>query len=296
MSNDFGLTGYVPESVQNDGDNYPLIYWLNTTKLGGVVGAWHTSSWETLPEPWKQTDRFANEENGHDTQKLTFVPLRMREQWYMTIKGGAEDKLMAIPHYLDKTSAPTFLAKYGMKPEVFGGVRSTTQMMAMVQDIDEPVIIQAKGLVGAHVFKRATRRQPGGIVSAYVNSCLAVANETKKSDAPIPHFSFWVTLETPKDAKGRIITTEVGPGAIIIKPRLDVDPATITREHLIKRYIGRDKQELALVMYKECEAWSKEYRDDFAQPIGAPPVADTPPSAPRNAPEGLFESDDDKPF
>lgn len=294
---EFGLAGYVAPESNNEGDNYPLVYWLNSTKVGGIVGAWHTGAFEEMPEPWAKVERFNNEENGFETQKLTFVPLRMREQWYLSLKGekGADDRLMAIPHYVDSVSAATFLGKHGIGADRFGGVRSTTQMMAMVRGIDEPVIIQAKGLVGAHLFKRSTRRQPGGIVTQFVTQCLSVANQTKKGDEPIPHFAFWVQLETPRDAKNRIVTTEVGAGALIVKPKLDLDPATITREHLAKRYIGRDRAELALAMYQECEEWAKEVRDDFASGAAVAPTP-TPAQPPRNEPSALFEADENSPF
>ena len=73
MSNDFTLAGYQPEQYAEDSDRYPLIYWLNTTKLGGVVGAWHTGDFDAMPEPWHRVERFDNEEHGHEATSLTFV-------------------------------------------------------------------------------------------------------------------------------------------------------------------------------------------------------------------------------
>ena len=161
MSNDFSLAGYQPEQYNDEGPRYPLIYWLNTTKLGGVVGAWHTGDFATMPEPWNRVERFDNEEHGHETTSLTFVPLRMRQQWYMnltTMQGDTVTK--AIPHYMDAVAARTFLEKHGGGMHL--GVRSSSQVLAMVQGIDEPVVVQTKGLVAMTTFKRPTKRSPGG--------------------------------------------------------------------------------------------------------------------------------------
>ena len=288
MTNDFSLPGYQPESYGDDAERYPLIYWLSSTKVGGVVGAWHTASFATMPAPWEQSDRFDNEEVAFESRTLTFVPLRQRMQWYVSTPDG---DTKAIPHYMESAVANEWVRKQGFQTHVTS-VRSTTQVMAMVEGIDEPVIIQAKGMVAKGLFQRPTKRSPGGDVYRMVNAMLGVANQTKKGSDPIPHFAFTVTLETPLGAKGRPQTTEVGGGAVVVHPRLVGDPNAVSREDLVKRFIGRERLQLALAMYLECEVWSKApARNDFFASTTPPP-----PPAPSNAPQALEDDDDDTPL
>ena len=285
MSNDFSLAGYQPESYDDAAERYPLIYWLNSTKMGGVVAAWHTSSLATMPSPWQQVERFDNEEVAFETRVLTFVPLRQRMQWYMSLDDGSTK---AIPHYMDAVAAKTYLAKHG-ETRQYAGVRSTTQVLAMVQGVDEPVVIQAKGLVAMKLFKRPTKRSGGGDVYSWINACTALANQTKKGTDPIPHFAFWTTLQTPLTAKGKPVMTEVSQGAIVVYPQLLNEPAKLSREELIKQFIGRDLLQLAHAMYLDGEAWAQEpARDDFA--LGADPQPVAPP-APSNVAQPLEDDD-----
>jgi hypothetical protein len=290
MSNDFSLAGYQPEQYNDEGPRYPLIYWLNTTKLGGVVGAWHTGDFATLPEPWNRVERFDNEEHGHETTSLTFVPLRMRQQWYMnltTMQGDTVTK--AIPHYMDGVAARTFLEKHGGGMHL--GVRSSSQVLAMVQGIDEPVVVQTKGLVAMATFKRPTKRSPGGDVYQLINAMLGVANQTRKGSDQIPHFAFWVTLKQPLTPKGKVQSVEVGGGAVVVYPQLDTKPDSVTRDMLVQRFIGREKLQLAHAMYLDSEAWANEPpRNDFIGEEAAPP----PPARPVNVPQPI--GDEDSPF
>ena len=286
MSNDFTLAGYQPETYAEDGDRYPLIYWLNTTKLGGVVGAWHTGDFDAMPEPWHRVERFDNEEHGHEATSLTFVPLRMRQQWYMSITNrGAK----AVPHYMDAAAGKTFLEKYGMNAGDYFGMRSSSQVLAMVQGIDRPVVVQTKGLVAMTSFKRPTKRSPGGDVYRMVNAMLGVANQTKKGSDQIPHFAFWVTLKQPLTPKGKVITNEVGGGAVIVYPELVGKPEEVTREHLVQRFVGREKLQLAHAMYLDGEAWANEPpRNDFE---GGDAVTMVEPRPAVNAPQPIGEED-----
>jgi hypothetical protein len=276
MSNDnFSLAGYQPEQYADDTERYPLIYWLNSTKLGGVVGAWHTSSLSAAPAGWEQVERFDNEELAFETRVLTFVPLRHRMQWYLSLDDGSTK---AIPHYMDAVAAKSFLAKHG-EARQYAGVRSTTQMLAMVKGIAEPVVIQAKGLVAMKLFKRPTKRSGGGEVYLWINACTSLANQTKKGPDPIPHFAFWATLVTPLTAKGKPVTTEVSQGAVVVYPQLHNEPSKVTREELVRQFIGRDLLQLAHAMYLDGEAWANEpARDDFALGADAQPVASPAPS------------------
>jgi hypothetical protein len=284
---DFSLPGYQPEQYDDATERYPLIYWLNSTKLGGVVAAWHTSSLSAAPTGWEQVERFDNEELAFETRSLTFVPLRQRMQWYMSLDDGSTK---AIPHYMDAVAAKTFLAKHGMAAQ-YAGVRSTTQCLAMVQGIEEPVIVQCKGMVAMQLFKRPTKRAPGGIVYQYVNAALALANQTKKGADQIPHFAFWVTLQTPLTPKGKPVTTEVGGGAVVVHPQLASDPAKLTRDDLVRGFVGRDLLQLAHAMYLDGEAWANEpARDDFAGGVvEAPPALQASPA--HNVPTPIDDAD-----
>ena len=285
---DFSLPGYQPEQY-DDAERYPLIYWLNSTKLDGVIAAWHTASLSDAPAGWEQVERFSNEETAFETRSLTFVPLRQRMQWYMSLGDGSEKGIVkAIPHYMDETASKTFLAKHGVTAR-YVGVRSTTQCLAMVQGIEEPVIVQCKGMVAMNLFKRPTKRAPGGIVYQYVNAALALANQTKKGADQIPHFAFWVTLQTPLTPKGKPVTTEVGGGAVVVHPQLASDPAKLVRDDLVKSFIGRDLLQLAHAMYLDGEAWANEpARDDFE---GGDAVTMVEPRPAVNAPQPIGEED-----
>jgi hypothetical protein len=117
---------------------------------------------------------------------------------------------------------------------------------------------------------------------------LGVANQTRKGADLIPHFAFWVTLKTPLNAKGKIATAEVGAGAIIVYPQLDMKPEDITREHLVQRFVGREKLQLAHAMYLDGEAWANEPpRNDFAGGVVEPPPA---PQA-HNTPQPIDDAD-----
>jgi len=292
MSNEnFSLAGYQPEQYADDTERYPLIYWLNSTKLGGVVAAWHTSSFASMPDGWESVERFDNEETAFETRRLVFVPLRQRMQWYLSLDDGSTK---AIPHYMDAMTAKTYLAKHG-ETRQYAGVRSTTQVLAMVQGIDEPVVIQAKGLVAMKLFKRPTKRAAGGDIYMWINACTSLANQTKKGSDPIPHFAFWTTLVTPLTAKGKPVTTEVSAGAIVVFPQLESDTSKLTREDLVKQFIGRDRLQLAHAMYLDGEAWASEpARDDFAIGADAQPVAPNP--APRNVAQSLEDDATPMPF
>lgn len=288
MSNDFTLAGYQPESYDDAAERYPLIYWLNSTKLGGVVGAWHTSSFASMPEGWEQVERFDNEETAFETRVLTFVPLRQRMQWYLSLDDGSTK---AIPHYMDAVAAKTYLAKHG-ETRQYAGIRSTTQVLAMVKGIAEPVVIQAKGLVAMKLFKRPTKRSGGGEVYLWINACTSLANQTKKGADPIPHFAFWATLVTPLTAKGKPVTTEVSQGAVVVYPQLHNEPSKVTREELVRQFIGRDLLQLAHAMYLDGEAWANEPpRNDFE---GDEAVATVEPRPAVNAPQPIV--DDENPF
>ena len=287
MSNDFTLAGYQPEQYAEDGDRYPLIYWLNTTKLGGAIGVWHTGDFAEMPEPWQRVERFDNEECGHESTSLTFVPLRMRTQWYMTLTSGGGTK--AVPHYMDIAAARPFLERYGLSGSSYSGIRSSSQVLAMAEGVDRPVVIQTKGLVAMSTFKRPTRKSPGGSVYQMINAMLAVANQTKKGADQIPHFAFWVTLKQPVNAKGKVVSTEVTGGAIVVYPELVGKPEDITREHLVQRFIGREKLQLAHAMYLDGEAWANEPpRNDFEN---GDAVAMPEPRPAVNAPQPIGEED-----
>jgi hypothetical protein len=287
---DFSLAGYQPESYDDTAERYPLIYWLNSTKLGGVVGAWHTSSLSAAPAGWEQVERFDNEELAFETRSLTFVPLRQRMQWYLSLDDGSTK---AIPHYMDAVAAKTYLAKHG-ETRQYAGVRSTTQILAMVKGIAEPVVIQAKGLVAMKLFKRPTKRSGGGEVYLWINACTSLANQTKKGSDPIPHFAFWATLVTPLTAKGKPVTTEVSQGAVVVYPQLHNEPSKVTREELVRQFIGRDLLQLAHAMYLDGEAWASEpARDDFAGGADAQPVASP---APSNVAQSIEDDETPMPF
>jgi hypothetical protein len=215
------------------------------------------------------------------------VPIRRREFWVMNC---TDDLSRYIPHYLDAISGKTFLTQRGFDPNLYRSVRSTVQVLAMVKGLDEPIVLQAKGMVGSHLFRRPTRRSPGGIVYQYVNAALGIAKAT--STSAIPHYSFWVGIKAPRDAKGRIKTTEVGSGsskAYVVMPELIENVDGMQRQDIVRTFVGRDKQELFQAVYEESKAWSEEVRDDFAT---APTPAPTP--AVRNVPEPI--EDEASPF
>ena len=290
MSNDFdfGLAGYTPEDEGSE-YTYASAYWLSTTRRPAAdVGAWHTGAFETMPAPWVKVERFEGE-TGHEANDIEMVPIRRREFWVMNC---TDDLSRYIPHYLDAISGKTFLTQRGFDPNLYRSVRSTVQVLAMVKGMDEPIVLQAKGMVGSHLFRRPTRRSPGGIVYQYVNAALGIAKAT--STSAIPHYSFWVGIKAPRTAKGLIKTTEVGSGsskAYVVMPELVENIEGMTRADIVRTFVGRDKQELFQAVYEESKAWSEEVRDDFAtMPSNAP----TAPSAVRNVPEAI--EDEASPF
>jgi hypothetical protein len=290
MSNDFdfGLAGYTPEDEGTE-YTYASAYWLSTTRRPAAdVGAWHTGAFETMPAPWVKVERFEGE-TGHEANDIEMVPIRRREFWVMNC---TDDLSRYIPHYLDAISGKTFLTQRGFDPNLYRSVRSTVQVLAMVKGMDEPIVLQAKGMVGSHLFRRPTRRSPGGIVYQYVNAALGIAKAT--STSAIPHYSFWVGIKAPRTAKGLIKTTEVGTGsskAYVVMPELIENVDGMQRADIVKTFVGRDKQELFQAVYEESKAWSEEVRDDFAtMPANAP----TTPSAVRNVPEAI--EDEASPF
>jgi hypothetical protein len=193
-----------------------------------------------------------------------------------------------VPHYMDIAAARPFLERYGLSGSSYSGMRSSSQVLAMVQGIDRPVVVQTKGLVAMSTFKRPTRKSPGGSVYQMINAMLAVANQTKKGADQIPHFAFWVTLNQPVNAKGKVVSSEVTGGAIVVHPQLQGKPEDVTREYLVQRFIGREKLQLAHAMYLDGEAWANEPpRNDFeggevAMPEPRPAV---------NAPQPIGEED-----
>ena len=290
MSNDFdfGLAGYTPEDDSAE-YTYASAYWLSTTRRPAAdVGAWHTGAFETMPAPWVKVERFEGE-TGHEANDIEMVPIRRREFWVMNC---TDDLSRYIPHYLDAISGKTFLTQRGFDPNLYRSVRSTVQVLAMVKGMDEPIVLQAKGMVGSHLFRRPTRRSPGGIVYQYVNAALGIAKAT--STSAIPHYSFWVGIKAPRTAKGLIKTTEVGSGsskAYVVMPELVENIEGMTRQDIVRTFVGRDKQELFQAVYEESKAWSEEVRDDFAT---MPSSAPTTPSAVRNTPEPI--EDEASPF
>ena len=129
------------------------------------------------------------------------------------------------------------------------------------------------------------------MMMARAKSRSARPRQTKKGSDPIPHFAFWVTLKQPVNAKGKVVSTEVTGGAIVVYPELVGKPEEVTREHLVQRFIGRDKLQLAHAMYLDGEAWANEPpRNDFESEAVAMPE----PRPAVNAPQPI--ADDENPF
>jgi len=250
MSNDFNLDGfeYTPDATQRDAEMYPRIWWYNGAKQAGTSGHFYTNEREfptTPTTPWATVERY-DDEVGYMAEALRIAMIRRRSQAY------SEDRT---------TNTKTWHSHY--KP----GLRIYTEILCLVEGIDEPVVWVVKGMTGKAVTGRKV-----GMIETFVESVIKPAQASWKS-GHVPPWAFWMPVMGAKTEKGKPMYTDTGFGSTVTLPSLAL-PSAIDRTALTALYVGRTLLDYGLEVYKASADWAKAQRTNDETPSTPAPASD----------------------
>lgn len=253
MSIDFNVEGFsfTPDEPQRQGEEYPRIWWYNGSKQAGTNGHFYTTERE-FPEGlagFAQVERY-DDEVGYKADALNIAVIRRRAQAYTEVRDGDRTTKTWHDHY---------------KP----GRRIYTELLCMVEGVDEPVVWVVKGMTGQAVTKRKT-----GIIDVFGETVLKLAAETWKGDGQVPPWAFWMPITAPKTDKGKPMYTDTGYGSHVTLPALALPQ--MSRDALKGIFVGRDLLELGKAHYIASAEWAKTMRgNDAPTTVTAPPSDDS---------------------
>lgn len=234
-------TIYDPEQEQP-----ARMYWYNGAKSARTGGVFHIKFDElghTPQEPWKDSERFDNEA-GFETDSLRIAVIGQRQQAFRSIKDGNQERR-------------EWLARWEQGAQLY------TEVLCMVQGIEQPVVWVMKGLTGKAVTGK------GGILNHYKNGLLRDA--TRLANKPLNPWAFWLPISTIKDAQGKIKYEDTGFGSTVTPPALFLPQGDV--ESMINElWIGADLYEECGRIREQFDAWLHEQRG--IEP--APPVTQEP--------------------
>lgn len=251
MSIDFNLDGFefTPDTPERQSEAYPRIWWYNGSKQAGTNGHFYTTERE-FPEGihgFEQVERY-DDEVGYKAEALKIAIIRRRAQAYTEVRDGDRTTKTWHDHY---------------KP----GRKIYTELLCLVEGVDEPVVWVVKGMIGQAVTKRKT-----GIVDVFAESVLKLAAETWKGDGEVPPWAFWMPIMAPKTDKGKPVYTDTGYGSHVTLPVLAL-PA-MSREALKAIYVGRELLDIGKAHYIASAEWSKTMRTNDETPPPAQTTSD----------------------
>lgn len=245
---EFNLDGFsfTPDTTARDAEAYPRIWWYNGSKQAGTNGHFYTTEREfaECPKGWTQVERYGDEV-GYTADALRFAVIRKRVQAYSEDRSSGMAMKTWHPHY---------------KP----GMKLYTELLCIVDGIDEPVVWIVKGMLGKAVTSKF------GLLAAHHDMTIKQAMNTWKGEGVVPTWAFWCPIKADTTDKGKPVYTDTGYGSTVTLPKLDI-PIHVPREVLVSLYVGRTVLDYGLEVYKASAEWQKTMRtNDESQSPPAP--------------------------
>jgi hypothetical protein len=265
---------------EEQGDGLPRIWWHNgQSERSREPGSFYVKadSLHELPgEPWRAVERFEGED-GFAADALNIIFIGYRSQPFLETKEG--DRRVR-----------TWLTKW--QP----GARILTEMLALVDGIDEPVVLSVKGMTGSAFTKVAKSADglPTGIIPRYQATVLRAAS--RAAGKPLDLWLCSIPVSSEVDSKGRVVYRDTGHGSKVTPPAAmwDVtdDPLAIAKA----RYVGKDVYVYCTELRKGYDEWLHQRRATEAAPAGHNRRATEAAPAGHNVPVDVGEDDEIVPF
>lgn len=257
----------VNPPVYEDGhEGPPRINWLNGVAQARTGGVFYTKARHhsgDLPAPWGLSQRFDDEE-GYEAPDLTVALIGYRSE----------------PFRIETDASGKKRYQFFLKWEP--GLSIYTEWLVMVDGLDYPCVLASKGMTGMAL---------GDALKLYRQRVLRPAEKRQKRALPL--WSFWMSLSTEKDARGRVIYTDTGHGSKVTRPVL-VLPDMDEDDLLETLFVGADVLTRGVDIRAEYEAWFKERRS--AQVDSAAPAAPNGYDGPSDADDPTQQYTDEMPY
>jgi hypothetical protein len=269
--------------TEQQGDGLPRIWWHNGAKGSkgqpGTPGDFYTKA-EFFDgdlsgdgSPWKADTRF-NDEPGFAAERLCFLVIHQRLQWY-------------IDHQLTNGQKRTeWLPKYQ------DGARGRTEILCIAEGIDGAVVLSVKGTTGRALNQKPSKDGAGGVIPQFRKAVIDLAG--RKFRRTLPLYAFWLPISTKRTAKGDIAFEDTGFGSFVTPPALAL-PADANGDGLLDiLYPGDEMVQQAAEFWRQYEAWPRELRGNAPVEGETEAPTEEPAAPPRNIPQAL--TDDDLPY
>jgi len=204
------------DTIETQTQTFPIVQWVNgqngMKKVGGVAytGGWFISqesagSNEALPGWVKDTLTIQSGEEipGFFKRDIQIAYLHKRLRWRVTDK---DNKSLFFPwnEYKEAKEA----CESGKNPS------GNIQILCWVKDLDvlNPVVLTAKGLVGAEFTGNRTTQ---GVLECFATRVIGTINNALRAKGvkkSFPWRAFWMTIGPQRDAEGTPIYAQVGHG------------------------------------------------------------------------------------
>lgn len=246
---EFNVEGFsfTPDTTERAAEMYPRIWWYNGAKQAGTNGHFYTNEREfaECPTGWTQVERY-DDEVGYTADALRIAVIRKRVQAYSEDRSSGMAIKTWHPHY---------------KP----GYRLYTELLCLVEGIEEPVVWVVKGMLGKHVTSKF------GLLQHHHDNIIKQAMTTWKGDGVVPPWAFWVPIKADTTDKGKPVYTDTGYGSHVTLPKLDI-PLHVPREVLVGLYVGRAVLDNGLKIYQESAEWAKTQRTNDEPKVAPAPT------------------------
>lgn len=267
MTNAIDFLTNEAEAEAPEAERPPRMYWHNgsKSKSGDAPGDFYIAADELANDPaapWEPSSRFSDEP-GFATARLRIAPIILREQPYRTEKGVNGAKDIWIWH--------TGRWQPGMK--------IYTEIICMVEGINEPVNLIVKGMTGKAFSGK------GGVFP----QALAFRRDAERiAKKALPLWAFWQSVGTKLDAKGKIVFEDTGYGSVVTPPTLYL-PEGDTKVRMNALFIGKDWYNAGFELKAHFAAWSEERRVNDAIELETDEAQ--PAVAGRNMPQAISDEE-----
>lgn len=248
---EFNVEGFnfVPDATERQGEAYPRIWWYNGSKQAGTNGHFYTTQreFEQCPTGFETVERY-DDEVGYKADALRIAIIRRRAQAYTEVRDGGNATKTWHDHY---------------KP----GMRIYTELLCLIEGIDEPVVWVVKGMTGQAVTKKRS-----GLIAQHDELVLKLAAQTWKGGGVVPPWAFWMPIMAPKTDKGKPAYTDTGYGSFVTLPVLALPQ--MSRDALKVLFVGRPLLDEGLRIYHDSAEWFTTMRGNDAPTTTPAPAVD----------------------
>lgn len=159
------------------------------------------------------------------------------------------------------------------------GATIYTELLCLIEGMDEPVIWAAKGLTGKAITGK------GGILPTYQNGLLR--NAVRVAGKALPHWTFWLPISSKRTADGKTAYEDTGHGSFVTPPAL-----ILPDDAMDVLYVGRDVLARGEEVLNEYHGW-KDARRMPANTTHGEYYVEEPKAlpAPKNAPQAYDPND-----